>query len=188
MAHRAAFRQLGDGVSAPPLLWLDYQRAPPGQQLPGLVLLAASVLIAGWLGWVAHVTGDDLVATSKQVAQLRQNAERQRQLAASANAGETKAVEAMRAVSASASRWESFFTTLEKAADDKVTLLALAPTASDILIDGEARNLPAALDYAQRLQDGATLANAHVARYEIARDQPGQPVRFTVEAGWRESR
>jgi hypothetical protein len=175
-------------MSAPPPLWLDYQRPPPGQQLPGLVLLAVSVLLAAWLGWAAHVTGDDLVSTSKQVAQLRQNVERQRVLAATANAGETKAVEAMRAVSASATRWEAFFTALEKAADDKVTLLALAPTASTILIDGEAQNLPAALDYAQRLQGGTTLANAHVARYEIARDQPGQPVRFTVEAGWREAR
>jgi hypothetical protein len=32
-------------MSAMPLLWLDYQRAFPGRHWPGLLLLAAGVLL-----------------------------------------------------------------------------------------------------------------------------------------------
>lgn len=172
-------------MSMPPQLWLDYQRPAPGQRLPGIALLALAVAVAVGLAWFGERTGSELDATAARVATLRQTAERQRLLLAASEA-QAKEGESVRALSKSAARWEALFATLEKSADENVTLLGLAPGTQDVLIDGEALNLPAALDYAQRLQSTATLSNAHVARYEVVRDQPAQPVRFSVQASWQE--
>lgn len=172
-------------MTAPLPLWLDYRRPPPGEQAPGIALLAVGVALAAALAWLGQDTGRQLDAAGDQVARLRQAAERQR-LQAAASAATAQAGDGT--PSPSAARWEALFATLERAGDDKVTLLGLAPAAREVRIDGEALNLPAALDYAQRLQAGTALANAHVARYEIVRDNPRQPVRFTVQANWREDR
>ncbi|HEX6735810.1 MAG TPA: hypothetical protein VF096_13445 [Azonexus sp.] len=160
-------------------LHLDYQRPPPGRQLPGIVLLAASLaLCAALLQQSAGLARDTEIAEAR-LAEVRRAAAAARQSAASPAPAPP--------ASASAARWEALFVALEGAADETVTLLALAPGERETVLTGEARDLPAALDYAQRLQAAPAFAGAHLAKYEVVREHPRQPVRFTVLAGGRES-
>lgn len=166
-------------------LWLDYQRPPPGRQLPGIVLLVGSLLLSGVLLSMSFDLGREIEATDAQVAKLRQAAERRRLFAEAAKPAES-ATPAPPA-SASAARWEALFASLEGAADETVTLLGLTPGPREVLVTGEARDLPAALDYAQRLQAAPAFSEAYLAKYEVVREHPRQPVRFTVLARLREA-
>lgn len=167
-------------------LWLDYQRPPPGRQLPGIALLAGSLLLAGVLLSMSADLGREIEATDAQVVKLRQAAERRRLFAEAAKPAADSAAPAPPA-SASAARWETLFASLEGAADETVTLLGLTPGTREVTITGEARDLPAALDYAQRLQTAPAFSEAYLAKYEVVREHPRQPVRFTVLARLREA-
>lgn len=166
-------------------LWLDYQRPPPGRQLPGIALLVGSLLLSGVLLSMSADLGREIEATDAQVAKLRQSAERRRLFAEAAKP--TESATPAPPASASAARWETLFASLEGAADETVTLLGLTPGAREVIITGEARDLPAALDYAQRLQTAPAFSEAYLAKYEVVREHPRQPVRFTVMARLREA-
>lgn len=169
-------------------LWLDYQRPPPGRQLPGIVLLIASLLLSAVLLNLAIDISTETAVAERQVAKLRQAAERRRLFAAAeSSTASTAGQEGRAAASPSAARWESMLTSLEAAGDDTVTLLSLSPGAREIVIVGEAKGLVAALDYARRLQGARAFGNAHLAKYEILREHPRQPVQFTLLAEWREA-
>ncbi|MGE5469611.1 MAG: hypothetical protein ACM3X0_02305 [Bacteroidota bacterium] len=174
-------------VALPPL-WLDYQRLPPGRRLPGIALLVGSVLLAGFLVQLAVNTGAETTVAEQQVARLRQAAERRRLFEGADRAARDAeaAASAGKTLSPSASRWAALFSSLEAASDETVTLLSLAPGAREIVITGEAKDLDAALDYAKRLLASRVLANPHLAKYEVVREHPRQPVRFTLLAEWRE--
>lgn len=165
-------------------LWLDYQRPPPGRQLPGIALLAGSLLLSGVLLQMSADLAQDIEAAEARVYKMRQAAERRRLFA---EAAKPAAESAAPPASASAARWERLFVSLEGAADETVTLLGLTPGARDVVLTGEARDLPAALDYAQRLQAAPAFSQAHLAKYEVVREHPRQPVRFTVLASGREA-
>lgn len=169
-------------------LWLDYQRPAPGRQLPGILLLVGSLVLAGVLIDMSIDLATETASAEQKVAKLRQAAERRRLFASADQAAAASSALAERtAASPSASRWESLFSSLEAAGDETVTLLGLTPGAKEILITGEAKGLPEALDYTQRLQAATVLANAHLTKYEVVRGHPQQPVRFTVLADWREA-
>lgn len=167
-------------------LWLDYRRPPPGRQLPGMVLLLASLILSGLLLNMAMDISMETAITERQVAKLRQAAERRRLFAAAEPSTATTAGTAARQpASPSAQRWESLLGSLESAGDDSVTLLSLAPGTRQIVITGEARGLGEALDYARRLQAASAFSNAYLAKYELVREHPRQPVLFTLLAEWR---
>lgn len=167
-------------------LWLDYQRPLPGRNGPGFLLLAVGLLLAGLLLAQSMSITAELTATEQQVSRLKRESERRR-LLASVGRQEQDAVTETRLSSPSASRWESLLTSLENAGNDSVTLLGLEPGSREISISGEARNLGAALDYVQRLQGASVFAEVHLARHEIVMENPYRPVRFTLQAGWREA-
>lgn len=170
-----------------PLLWLDYQRPPPGRQLPGIGLLIVSLILSALLFGSAVDISTDTALSERQVAKLRQAAERRRLFAPpEASGAPGSSQEPALPVSPSARRWESLLSSLETAGDENVTLLSLTPGGREIVITGEAKGLGEALDYAQRLQAAGALSNAHLAKYEVQREHPRQPVQFTVLSEWRE--
>lgn len=86
--------------------------------------------------------------------------------------------------------WESLFSTLEGAQNDRVALLAIEPDAEagTVSISGEARDYLAALTYVANLAEQKTLSRVHLVRHELARGGGTRPVAFTVSASWRENR
>lgn len=168
-------------------LWLDYRRPLPGRQRPGLLLLLTALLLCGVVLEELFSIDAELASTERQVARLRREAERRTDAARTDSPATTAAQSERRAASPSAARWESLLHSLESAADDSVTLLALDPGPQTIAIGGEARDLGAALDYVNRLQATPIFADVHLARHEVVSENPHRPVRFTLQANWREA-
>lgn len=173
-------------MSVMPLLWLDYQRAFPGRHWPGLLLLAAGVLLCGSLLMTSFLLDDEVAATGQQVLRLQREIERRRLFAETGKPVAGAPESALRPASPSAARWDALLGALEGAGDDSVTLLTLDPGVRDLLIAGEARDLGAALDYVTRLQSAAVFAEVYLLKHELLTENPYRPVRFTLRAGWRE--
>lgn len=168
-------------------LWLDYQRPPPGRHWPGFLLLAFGLLLGGLLLAQSFSIDAELAASEQQVSRLKREAERRRLLAAIERPAAGAVEREARLSSPSAARWEALLVLLENAGNDSVTLLSLEPGARDVSLAGEARNLDACLDYVARLQAASVFADVHLVTHEIVRENPNRPVRFALQARWREA-
>ena len=86
--------------------------------------------------------------------------------------------------------WGELFAAIESAEDSTVALLAVQPDprSRSVLIGGEARSLPAVFAYMGRLEHTSRLRDVVMVNHELKSKEPGQPVGFTLSAGWREER
>jgi len=86
--------------------------------------------------------------------------------------------------------WGDLFVAIESAEDGTVALLAMQPDprSRSVLIGGQARSLPAVFAYMQRLERTNRLRDVVMVNHELKSKEPGQPIAFTLSAGWREER
>ena len=168
-------------------LWLDYQQPPPGYLWPGLLLLVIAFILTGTLIAYESSLSEALDRQDQQVQKLRRQVARQQSATAALNASPSLGETLSKQMAAGAGdRWEAFFTTLESAADESVTLVNVSPDQDEITLNGEAKNLAVTTDYAKRLQAAPLFSGVHITEYDIAKDRPQHPVRFTLVAHWRE--
>jgi hypothetical protein len=82
--------------------------------------------------------------------------------------------------------WGALFDSIEYASSHDVALLSIQPdpTSRKMRIGGEAKNIPAMLDFVGALEREPALKDAHLLKYEIKRDNPHRPVTFFVSASW----
>ena len=82
--------------------------------------------------------------------------------------------------------WGALFDSIEYASSHDVALLSIQPDPSSrkMRIGGEAKNIPARLDFVGALAREPALKDAHLLKYEIKRDDPHRPVTFFVSASW----
>jgi len=167
-------------------LWLDYQRPIPGRGRLGRLLLALGVTLTA--GLLFHYTSLDtqIAEREQQLAELKRDAGRLPPADSDGPGVDTPPI--FRAEINSAERWESLFVALEQAADESVTLLKLAPGTREISISGEAKNFATAADYVARLQTASSLMNTHLTGYQVIKENPSSPTRFTLLAEWRETK
>lgn len=71
---------------------------------------------------------------------------------------------------------------LEAAAAPEVALLALSAAGDSLQFEAEAEQLPAAVDFVQRLGRSGAFAGIVIERIEVQRNLPGQPVRVSCRA------
>ncbi|MDF0731748.1 pilus assembly protein [Pseudomonas entomophila] len=93
----------------------------------------------------------------------------------------------MRSVSQQLQRpWEQLFAMLEAQPQEDVALLSLTPDArkGQVRIAAEARSLEAMLQYHQRLERSAELADVSLLNHEVLAGQAAHPVRFNLTATW----
>lgn len=85
--------------------------------------------------------------------------------------------------------WEALFDSVEYATNHDVALLSFQPDASGhtMLIGGEAKNMLALLDFVGALEREPVLKDAYLLKYEIKREDPQQPVIFSLTASWIET-
>ena len=86
--------------------------------------------------------------------------------------------------------WSQLLTELESASHDsaaKIALLAVEPDPAKhiVKITAEARTLPGALDYLERLQKSTVLRYPMLESHERRKDDPEHPVRVKLSAEWR---
>jgi Co/Zn/Cd efflux system component len=160
----------------PPLL-LSHLAAPaiPGRQLLVVALLALALAIVGALR---------LADLREQAAALRADSAR-----AARHLQRTAArVGDAHKQAAPGVRWERLFQAMEASAGPDVALLAFdpAPQQRRLRLDGEARDLPALLDYLRRLGTAGPFVRVRLQSHQVVHDDPQHPVRFTVVADWGE--
>jgi Tfp pilus assembly protein PilN len=169
-------------------LWLDYRRPVPGHHWPGWLLLVVGLLVCGILLVQSSSTSRQMSVIEQDVFRLKRQVEHRRMLAQADGQGkdEFSQGQRIRQISPLNIRWASLLLALEQSIDDSVTLLGLEPGGRDITIAGEARNIGALLDYIKRLQAAPVFIDVYLTKHEIVQASPYQPVRFSLQASWRE--
>jgi hypothetical protein len=85
--------------------------------------------------------------------------------------------------------WNGLLDGLERAASPDAVLLEVRPDVlkGQLRLAGEARNLPELLKYVRRLEAHAPLTDVALEEHETAHDDPQKPVRFVINAHWRQT-
>lgn len=168
------------------LLDLDFQKQHSAWPLPGIILLLAGIGLTAMMIQHDVDVGDELARSESHVARLKRDVERQRLFDARA---ENRSVSDTATTIARRSReqWEALFGGFEAAADETVTLLSFEPGTAEISLRGEARDFAAMTEYIKRLSAFPVAADVRLTEHEIARDHPRRPLRFSVQARWKEA-
>lgn len=86
--------------------------------------------------------------------------------------------------------WGELLSTFENRGRSDIGLLKLEPDAKAglVRVTGQARNAKALFAYLRALEADARLERVALTTQQIERDTPGQPLRFTIQAQWRNER
>jgi Tfp pilus assembly protein PilN len=86
--------------------------------------------------------------------------------------------------------WASLIGTIEQAATREVAILQLQPDADTRLLrlTAETRQRDAMFDFVRRLAASPGLAEVHLVSHQVQREDPQQPVQFSIQANIRETR
>ncbi len=172
-------------------LKLDYRDKPPfsrggavllGVALLALVLTGAYFLqlrnkAAGWEAKLEQLKGGEGRAAQSDNASGRDAAELALEV--------EQANEVLRKLTVP---WEDLFQAVESPEEEDVTLLALAPDTEKrmVKISGEAKNFLAMLHYITQLEGRPEFGPVYLQSHQIQQQDPEKPVRFSLQAVWRE--
>lgn len=83
--------------------------------------------------------------------------------------------------------WAGLIGAIEQAATRDVAILQLQPDAEQrvLRLTAEARHRDAMFEYLRRLGASRELANVHLVSHQVQREDPQQPIQFTVQAALR---
>jgi hypothetical protein len=157
------------------------------------------LLAAGALAGLAGVSyqrhlGHQVLAREAQLSELRGMASRSAPALAAQESDTPEVREQIKKANAVLEQmnvpWGELFAAIESAGNGNVALLAVQPDARSrtLLVSGEARDLPGALAYLGRLERTGRLRDVVLMSHEVKTKDSGQPVAFTLSAGWKESR
>ena len=172
--------------STRPPIDLDFARSGPRLNGRGVMLL-----IAG-LSAVLYVFADYReVAARSDGLELRLAAARGDAKPAKVDPAALRAgADADSALRDLATPWSPLLRELELASADSkgaVAVLGIEPDRekAEVRITAEARTLPIALTYVERLQRSDALSFPMLESHEVQLKDPERPVRFQIKAGWR---
>ena len=86
--------------------------------------------------------------------------------------------------------WAALIGTIEQAATREVAILQLQPDADTRLLrlTAETRQRDSMFDFVRRLAASPGLADVHLVNHQVQREDPQQPVQFSIQASIREIR
>ena len=86
--------------------------------------------------------------------------------------------------------WATLIGTIEQAATREVAILQLQPDAETRLLKltAETRHREAMFEFVRRLGAAQGLADVHLVSHQVQREDPLQPVQFSIQASIRETR
>jgi hypothetical protein len=154
--------------------------------------IGAALLALGVIGAALVVVDYRNVAAAAQGVELKLNALRpsDADLALTGKAGAKTLDDISAAVAELATPWSLLLQDLELAAKDSegsVSVLGVEPDREkrQVRVTAEARSLPLALLYVERLQKSRALRYPMLANHEIQSKDPEHPVRFEIKADWK---
>lgn len=155
--------------------------APP--QLGWLLLAAAVPALAA--GTYPALT---LRASTHELAARSQPARAARPIAAQLTDAQRRSLRQVHALSAQITApWSDLLAVFEQHIQPDVGLLRLEPDARSgrVRLSAEARDTKAMMGYVTALESDVRLVDVVLTHHQFERELAGQPVRFTLQAGWR---
>ncbi len=160
---------------------------PPSRKPGGvaLLLLVLGVGAAGWATWDYQQSVDRVAGLSLRVAQATGT-----RPSGSRSAPDRVVAEAQQVALELQTPWTAMLNDLEAATaatQGDVSLLTVEPDRRrhQLKLTAEARSLPAALKYVQRLQKNPAIRDALLESHQIRTDVAERPVRVQIVADWR---
>ena len=168
-----------------PRIELDFARRPRRITRRGTALLLLGVVAAGGVLSQYHDQFMQRSALETRVADLGST----RAPHKPDKSGERVAGERRAAFSELTMPWSRLLQELEQASaesDGRVAVLGIEPDRDkhQLRVIAEARTLPVALDYVQRLQTSSALRYPMLESHEVQTRDPEKPVRFQIRADW----
>jgi Tfp pilus assembly protein PilN len=165
---------------------LDFQGGPPRPWIGlaactfALLLLAASA----WHGWRQQ---QDNAARAGALAQRQ--ARSQAGAPRMSPADRQRLAQANRLAAELRAPWGELLSTFETQGGPDIGLLKLEPDARTgvVRVTGHARNASSLFAYLKSLEADARLRQVALVNHELEQDTPGRPLRFVLQAGWREA-
>ena len=160
----------------------------PASRAPGpaaLALLAAGVIAMGWGLWAYQTSVDEAAGLNLRLADATGNR------TPTSTAGNDRVVaEAQRVASELQTPWNALLDDLETATaagKGDIALVSVEPDRAHerVKLVAEARSLPAALQYVQRLQHNKAVRDGLLESHQVRTDVTERPVRVQVSAAWR---
>lgn len=169
----------------PASIALDF--IPPSRKPGGVavLLLVLGVAAAGWATWDYQQSVDRVAGLSLRLAQATGT-----RSTGSRGAPDRVVAEAQQVALELQTPWTAMLNDLEgatAATKGDVSLLTVEPDRRrrKLKLTAEARSLPAALQYVQRLQKNPALRDALLESHQIRNDVAERPVRVQIVADWR---
>ena len=171
-------------MKAPALIELDFVGPQRRTRTPGIILITAGILVCAVLGYDFQ---DKLAERDGLEARLSATQRPHR----SASPSESRSTAAAAAIEKQLwVPWSSLLTELEAASQDVASTVSLLEVEPDpakhvVRITAEARTLPDALAYLERLQKSTMLRYPMLDSHEVRKDDPQHPIRVKLSAEWR---
>ena len=156
----------------------------------GAGMLIAGVVIATLALLEYRAVREELSAQQLRVAEIRTVGKRSAVNAASSPRDLDVALQEVKqaesALQRLSLRWDDLFVALESARSNGVALLTIEPDPGKkvVKLTAEAKSADDMLDYVERLQAAAGLADVTLASHQIKQGDALQPLRFGVVAAW----
>lgn len=160
----------------------------------GMLVLALGVVMALTVAWQVLDKDRQISEGEAKLERFarsvpgRARAETSRKEDAEANVRETGEVNAV--IERIGLPWESLFEAIESTPGDDVALLDLKPDVQKgiVRISAEAKSLESQLDYVSALQQNPLFHDVLLQSHQIHDQDPQNPVRFVLQAGWGRAR
>lgn len=171
---------------------LDYAPRPAWASRSGLLALAGALAIAAAVFKLHRQETQALDAGQARWQQLERS---QKRLVARSMPGgsapQEMQAEIRRANEVTAQLdlpWSPLFQAVEAASHETVALLGIQPDAQKrtVSITAESKDMGSALDYVKRLGQDPLLVDVHIVNHQVQEQEPEKPLRFSVQAVWRE--
>ena len=162
-----------------------------GSRLGALLLVAGALCVLGTLGY-QHEMARRVSARQSQLEQMRGMASRSMPSLVERDADTPELREQIKKANAVLLQmnvpWGELFAAIESAEDSSIALFVVQSDlcSRSLAVSGEARTIPALLGYMGRLERTGRLRDVILASHELKTKDIGQPVSFTIEAGWQE--
>ena len=173
---------------------LDFLRPTGrGSRIGPLLLVAGALVALGAVAYQRHLARD-VVVREGQLSEMRGMATRSAPALSEFESDTPEVRDQIKKANAVLQQmnvpWGELFAAIESAENGGVALLAVQPDARShsVLMGGEARDLPAALAYMERLERTRRLRDVVLVTHEVKTKDPGQPVAFTLNAVWQDGR
>lgn len=160
---------------------------PPSRKPGGaaVLLLVVGLAAASWVTWDYQQSVDRVAGLSLRLAQVTGT-----RTAGSRGARDRVVAEAQKVALELQTPWTAMLDDLETATaatKGDVSLLTVEPdrVRQKLKLTAEARSLPAALQYVQRLQKNPALHDALLESHQVRTDVAERPVRVQIVADWR---